>query len=240
MKIIEKLRNKNNDNYASPSITIAFLGDSITHGGFECYFESGEVKTIVESKSAYPSRVKEMINILYPSAQINIINSGICGDTAINGNKRFERDILPYKPDLIIVSFGLNDACQGSNKLEEYANALREIFNKSKKIGAECIFVFQNILNTKVSSFLKTEEEKNLAKFFLSIQNKGVLNSYYEKAKKVSEENDVVFCDIYDVWKKMNDSGVDITELLSNKYNHPPREFHYYIAIKIMEKMLDL
>ena len=35
-------------------------------------------------------------------------------------------------------------------------------------------------------------------------------------------------------------SGVDVTELLSNKLNHPIREFHYYTAIKLLETIFDL
>ena len=37
----------------------------------------------------------------------------------------------------------------------------------------------------------------------------------------------------------MYKNGVDITELLSNKYNHPIREIHYYTAVKVVEKMFE-
>ena len=32
--------------------------------------------------------------------------------------------------------------------------------------------------------------------------------------------------------------GINVTELLANKLNHPIREFHYYIAIKLLETIL--
>ena len=41
MKIIEKLRARQEDIYAAKPITIAFLGDSVTQGCFEIY-ESGQ------------------------------------------------------------------------------------------------------------------------------------------------------------------------------------------------------
>ena len=193
-----------------------------------------------ETKSAYPTRVKEILNILYPSAQINIINSGISGDNAVNGNERFERDILPFCPDLVVVSFGLNDACQGRDNIGAYTTALKNIFEKVKKIGAECIFVFQNMMNTKISCHLKEEKEQELAKYFADIQNKGEVEYYYEKAKETAEKYDVEFCGMYPIWKKMSENGIDTTELLSNKYNHPTREFHYYIALKIVEKIFGI
>ena len=58
-------------------------------------------------------------------------------------------------------------------------------------------------------------------------------------AKKTAEEESVAFVDMYELWKKMYSGGVNVTELLANKYNHPVREFHYYTAIKLVEKMFD-
>jgi hypothetical protein len=40
------------------------------------------------------------------------------------------------------------------------------------------------------------------------------------------------------VWEKLEQAGVDVTELLANKLNHPIREFHYYMAMKLIETML--
>ena len=239
MKILQKINAKNNDIYQVKPVTIAFLGDSVTQGCFECYFDDNGVQTVFDAKSAYPTRVKEILNTLYPSAQINIINSGISGDNVVNGNNRFERDVAPFNPDLVVVAFGLNDSCQGKEKVEQYTTALKSIFEKVKKLGAECIFIFQNMMNTRVSCHLKEEREKELAKHFANIQNNGVLDIYYEAAKDVTKENDVPFCDIYGAWKRMYESGVDITELLSNKYNHPIREFHYYTAMKVVETIFN-
>ena len=240
MKIIERISAKNVDIYGAEPITIAFLGDSVTQGCFECYFDDKGVQTVFDAKSAYPTRVKEILNILYPAAQINLINAGISGDNAVNGNNRFERDIAPYKPDLVVASFGLNDACGGKEKLKDYTVALESIFGKVKNLGAECIFVFQNIMDTKVSHNLKEDREQDLAKFFAGIQNGGITDIYYKAAKETALKCGVKFCDIYSAWKKMEESGVDTTELLANYYNHPKREFHYYTAIKIIEKMFEI
>ena len=91
-----------------------------------------------------------------------------------------------------------------------------------------------------MSAYYKEEHEQNLAKYFAGIQNRGDLAYYGEKAQEVAKEYGVAFCDIYGVWNKMYENGVDITELLANKYNHPIRELHYYTAIKIVETMFDV
>jgi len=42
-------------------------------------------------------------------AAIRVINAGINGDTTINLLRRFKRDVVPYRPDLIVILVGLND-----------------------------------------------------------------------------------------------------------------------------------
>lgn len=240
MDIAKKISSKNNDLLGQKPITIAFLGDSVTQGCFECYFDNdGKIQTVFDYANSYPVKVREVLNLLYPSAQINIINSGVSGDSAPSGVARFDRDIAPYKPDLVVLSFGLNDACAGKDYVENYTNALKTLFEKTKDLGAECIFIFQNMMNTKVSPHLRDEREKDLAKYFAEIQNAGVVEFYCEKARETAQECGVDFVDIYSVWKKMYENGVDTTELLSNKYNHPIRQFNLYTAIKIVEKIFE-
>ncbi|CCY04483.1 lipolytic protein G-D-S-L family [Faecalibacterium sp. CAG:1138] len=93
----------------------------ITQGCFECYYTSETtLETVFDYNSAYSTHVREILNILYPSVQINIINSGISGDNAINGLTRIDRDVLSYHPDLVVVGFALNDSCVGESGLENY------------------------------------------------------------------------------------------------------------------------
>ena len=95
-------------------------------------------------------------------------------------------------------------------------------------------------MNTKTSPHLKEELFiKLLSKDFANnVQNSGVLKAYFESAKAVCEECGVTVCDLYPIWERLKNAGVDTTELLANKLNHPIRELHYYIAIKLMETML--
>ena len=70
------------------------------------------------------------------------------------------------------------------------------------------------------------------------LQNAGILKKYFNAARSVCEEYKIKICDIYPVWEKMAQIGINVTELLANKLNHPIREFHYYIAIKLLETIL--
>ena len=137
MKFIELLAKKQNDLYGARPATIAFLGDSVTQGCFEL-FESGRaIDTVFENKNAYSTRVNEILHTFFPKAHINVINCGISGDNAPNGLSRMERDILPFNPDLVVVSYGLNDCGNGEAGLEKYLNALDSIFKKVKEAGED-------------------------------------------------------------------------------------------------------
>ena len=240
MKIIEKL-NKKQDIYGGKPVTVAFLGDSVTQGCFECYIkEDGKIETVFDYKSAYSTHLREILNILYPSVQVNIINSGISGDGTENGKTRIDRDILPFSPDLVVVSYGLNDACKGLEKLEHYRQNLKEIFGKVSSGGAEVIFLTQNAMNTKKSCHLKGDDAlTETALMTANFQNDGVMRAYMDAAKEVATECGVKVCDIYPMWEKLIAGGVDTTELLANKINHPIREIHYYMAIKLLETMFE-
>ena len=242
MKIKELIQLKQKNLWQGKPITIVCIGDSVTQGCFEPRFTSKTtVEPVFDYKSAYATRLKEILNILYPSVQFNVINSGISGDNTEWAKGRFDRDVMSYNPDLVIISFGLNDSHKGLEKLQNYEDNLAEMFEKVKGKGIDCIFLTQNMMTTKtepqmVEEFLMDFQREVAA----NIQNSGILTKYFESAKKVCEKYSVKVCDMYDIWQKLYLLGVDITELLANKSNHPIREFHYYIAIKLIETIFSL
>lgn len=238
MKLYDKISAKN-ENWKA--VTVAFLGDSVTQGCFDVYM-TGEnsVETEFSYKDAYSTRFREIMNLLYPNMRVNIINAGISGDHSANGLRRMDDDVLAYNPDLLVVSFGLNDVSAGKDGVNAYADNMRAIFKKAKAHGCDVIYLTQNYMNTKVSCHLQNDFLKELARQFAERQNGKVLKSYFEAGKKAAAECGVTVCDCYSVWEKMENADVDVTELLANKLNHPIKEYHTYIAIKLIEKILGI
>lgn len=235
MKITEKISRKSKNIREQESVTIAFLGDSVTQGCFEVYVNrEGNMGTHFEPTSAFCSRMREILALLYPATQINFINSGISGDSAKGGLLRLERDVLRFSPDLTVVSYGLNDCSGGMDAIPEYISNLEKLIKRIKDSGSEIIFLTQNFYNTGISPYLKTNEELELAKRLGAHQRAGVLKIAFEQAKELCLREGVRVCDLYSVWEKLYSAGVNTTELLSNKLNHPIRELHYYMAIKLI------
>ena len=110
MEIMKKIAAKAANLGGSKIPTIAFLGDSVTQGCFECYrLSEGDIQTIFDKDHAYHRYIDRILSMLYPNVPLNIINAGISGDNAAGGLERLSRDVLCHKPDLTVVCFGLND-----------------------------------------------------------------------------------------------------------------------------------
>ena len=79
--------------------------------GFEplivCFGDSVTFGWNLEYKHSYPAQLEEQLKEKY--ANVKVINSGVGGNTVIDGIKRLERDIINYNPDTVIINFGLND-----------------------------------------------------------------------------------------------------------------------------------
>ena len=239
MKIIDKIQEKQKDLYARKPITVAFLGDSVTQGCFDCYeIAPGKIETEFYAEWAYSEVFKKILHKLYPSVPIAIINAGISGGSTLSGLKRLERDVLSYSPDLVVVCFGLNDTNDGKKGVKGYANNLSEIFKKINESGAECIFMTPNTMNYEISPKLTSKCARKLAETFAERMKDGLMDEYVAAGKAAAEENGVRVCDCYALWKKMWASGVNVTELLANKLNHPDKDMHLLFAYELVRTIM--
>lgn len=71
---------------------IAFLGDSITEAGY------------------YENYIWLYYMTHFPNLRIEVMNVGIGGDTAEKMNIRFEGDALRQNPNIVVLTFGMNDS----------------------------------------------------------------------------------------------------------------------------------
>ncbi len=240
MKFLKKLAEKSINLHADAAVTVVTFGDSVTQGCFECY-RNGEktVETEFDPQNAYSQKFVHILRTLYPRAQINLVNSGISGDSAVNAVSRLERAVLRYTPDVVIVCFGLNDSTRGVEGIGMYAEALRKIFTAIKESGSECIFMTPNMMNTYRNMHLLDEVSIGLAPIFAKLQNEGIIDQYVDAARGVAQECGVRVCDAYARWKKMHSAGVDTTALLANYLNHPTREMHWLFANALIDTVFE-
>ena len=78
---------------------IVALGDSIAYGWG------------VPPGGSYPSVLERLINDKSgDSCRWRVINAGVPGNTVLMGSARYERDVAPFRPQIVALTFGLNDA----------------------------------------------------------------------------------------------------------------------------------
>lgn len=241
MRFIDKVKSKKDNNMDNAAVTVAFFGDSVTQGCFEIYLDGKQnIQTIFDQKCGYHNYFKNIFSYLWPSVPINIVNAGISGDSAVHAKERVIRDVVSHQPDLTIVCFGLNDSMQGVKGLSAYVDALASIFDELQNGGSEIVFMTPNTMNMCMSPFLSFELEKAIAKEAMQIQNDGILGDYLNAAKKLCDEKNIKFCDCYSKWCRLAELGVDTTELLANKINHPKREMNWIFAVSLFETIFDI
>ncbi len=235
---LEKLKNRNAAAKSYEGATVVFLGDSITHGCFEVSFDGEKYHPVFDEEHSYTAIFRRMVKTLYPATQLNIVNSGISGNTAGKGLARLSRDVLAYHPDLVVVCFGLNDCVAGPEGLDAYARDMREIVEKIKDSGADVIVMTPNATTDSVHYLLPTEREREDAGRLAAFTREGVVDRYMDTARAVAAECGVALVDCYAIWKKLAAAGVEINEILSNKINHPTRELHLIFAYELLREVL--
>ena len=240
MRIIEKIAEKAKNNRDFSTVTIAFLGDSVTQGCFEIYRKGEGIETVYDQSSSYERGVSDVLSTLYPSCPINVINAGISGDNTSGGLARLSRDVISHRPDLCVVCFGLNDCSVNEGSVEKYVGNLRKIFEELKASDIEIIFMTPNMMNTSVSPHITDEGFKVLAERIAKMQNEGVFDAHIDGARALCGEMNVALCDCYAIWKRLAECGANTTELLSNKINHPTREMNKMFSYEIVKTMLEI
>ena len=239
MKLREKFMNYDAMGDDKNPITIAFFGDSVTHGAFEGIMTPNGYADVFDYDNVYHNVLKKMFAEIYPRVPVNIINAGKSGDNATHSlwHGFLDRFVLNYNPDLTVVCFALNDSGGGFEKLERYENSLREIFTKLKEAGGEVIFMTPNMqaryVTPDMCEFMQEMAQKNVDRY-----ESGYMEAYVEAAKKVAAECGVPVCDCFAKWKKLYEYGVDTTRLLSNRINHPNRNMHKMFAHSLFEMIM--
>ncbi len=210
---------------ATGTPVIAFLGDSVTHGAFECVEREG-YNCNFDFDAVYHARLRRKLLEVNPWLPVNIINAGVAGDNAPMAVARLDTDVIAHKPLICVVNFGLNDL---SESVEEYTSAMWTIFEHLKAAGIHPILLTPSMLNTYVHPDT-VPMFRAYAAVTAEQHRTGCMDAYVDAARALARSMQIPVADAYARWKQMEVDGVDITACLSNFINHPTRELHEIFA----------
>ena len=115
---------------ANRTINLVFHGHSVPSG----YFKTPVINTL----GSYPYLLLSKLNAKYPYAVINIIKTSIGGENSEQGEKRFKKDVLAHKPDIVFIDYALNDRNLG---LERARKAWEKMIKTALKQNTKVVLL---------------------------------------------------------------------------------------------------
>ena len=107
------------------------------------------IRPILIFKGASNVKIKLLLSLLFLSLlavsagthKVTVINKGFSGRNTRNALQLLDKEVLPLKPQHVIVYFGMNDAMNSGNllPLAEYEANLRLIVKKLTEVGVQTV-----------------------------------------------------------------------------------------------------
>lgn len=117
-------------------VSVVFIGGSITVGG--------------GAPHGYVTRVGGWLRKTYPKAKITATNAGIGGTDSNFGAKRYDRDVLTHKPDLVFIEFCVNDGDR------DHTQHMERMVHKTWMANPDTdIVIFYTLAKTHLPSYEK-------------------------------------------------------------------------------------
>jgi hypothetical protein len=188
------------------TVTIVCHGHSVPAG----YFRT----PVVDSFNAYPHLLHKGLKERYPYAVLNVIVTAIGGENAESGAKRFGRDVLALRPDLVTIDYALNDRGIGLARAEVAWRAM-----------------ITNAIQHDVKVILLTPTPDLTAKLD---DPADPLNQHAEQIRKLAREYGVGLVDSLAAFKAYAAAHGKFDALMSQS-NHPNRQGHELVAAKLLK-----
>ncbi len=187
------------------TINLVFHGHSVPSG----YHNTPLVKPF----ESYPFMVFQGMNERFPTAVLNCITSAIGGENSVQGAARFERDVLPYHPDLLFIDYAINDR---NLTVEDAEKAWRLMIESAQKNQIPLVLVTPT--GTRANKFDDPTDA-------LSIRAAMI--------RRLGQEYNLPIADVSARWQAALKAGTDQETLLSQPV-HPSRQGHIIAAKEIL------
>ena len=179
------------------TVNLVFHGHSVPAG----YFDTPNVRTL----QSYPYMTLQTVKEYYPYAVVNSITTAIGGENSEQGCKRFARDVLPHRPDVLFIDYALNDT----------------------GIGLECArTAWETMIREALKQQVKVLLMTPTPDLGVDILNPDV--AYEKHAMQVRElagQYKIGLVDSYAAFKQLRQDGEDLNMYMSQR-NHPNEKGH--------------
>jgi lysophospholipase L1-like esterase len=120
----------------------------------------------------------------FPAHNLVFCNVGIGGDTSGGGNGRFKRDVLPHKPTVLTVDFGMNDGgyqAFNDKRFDPYMKGLQGIADQAKAAKIRVAWITPQPVEHNPGNAAESYNE--------------TLGKFGDGVKEIAKKNDGLFAD---------------------------------------------
>lgn len=185
---------------ANRTVTIVCHGHSVPAG----YFRT----PVVQSFDAYPHLLHQALKERYPYAVVNVIVTAIGGEESESGAKRFARDVMSLRPDVVTIDYGLNDRGIG---LERARKAWESMIEAAQQGGAKVLLLTPS---WDLSAHPESTDDP--------------LAQHARQIRELAIQHHTGLADSFEAFLRSRRSGIDLETLMSQS-NHPNRSGHELI-----------
>jgi len=187
------------------TLNIVFHGHSVPTG----YANTPRVNSL----HAYPNLTFNVLKSHYQTAVINVITTSIGGEQSEQGAKRFSKEVLNMKPDVLFIDYALNDRSIG---LERSEKAWRKMIEKTLKANIKLI------LMTPTPDLKENILDENAP-----------LAAYAKMIRRLASEYKTGLVDSYALFKTRAEQGENMKSYMAQN-NHPDELGHMVVATEIL------
>ncbi len=162
---------------------------------------------------AYPHLLHLELAKKFPCAVINVIVTAIGGEHAETGAARFTRDVLPLKPDVLMIDYALNDRSIGLARAEK---------------------AWRSMIESALAAHIKVILLTPTPDLKADLANPAdPLNRHAELVRQLAAEYHVALADSLGAFADAVKSGRDPASLMAQN-NHPNRVGHELVAQRLL------
>lgn len=187
------------------TVNIVCHGHSVPAG----YFRT----PVVDTFNAYPHLLHQGLKERFPYAVLNVIVTAIGGENSESGAKRFERDVLALRPDVVTIDYGLNDRGIGLSRAED---AWKAMISQAKAAGVRVILLTPT---PDMAAQLDAPADP--------------LNQHAEQIRRLARDNGVALVDSLARFQDRVHAGEPLESFMSQG-NHPNRKGHEIVAAELL------
>jgi len=187
------------------TINLVFHGHSVPTG----YFRTPLIKTF----DSYPFLLLRSIKDQYPTASVNAIRTSIGGENSEQGAKRFVKEVLCHRPDVLFIDYALNDRSIG---LERSRKAMEQMIKQALKKQIKVILLTPS-----------PDIQTNI------LDENNPLEQLSKQIRQLAEQYQVGLVDVYAKFKAIAQQGGELKDYMAQS-NHPNEKGHQVIANEIM------